>query len=119
MTKLFWRLFGVAFVFMLTLPAWLPIASAGDFRFASAHGFALCSAADVGSTIAAVENGAMERNPLWRDSVNDRNYLPFVLGNIAVVALVYRFEDRIDPRALLFLNVTRCGIAGANLRFVF
>lgn len=106
-------------LFLLLLAMSVP-AHAGAMSFMkSAHGFALCSAADVGSTVAAIQHGAVETNGLWADSVNQHNYAPLFLGNLLVVGLAYAYEDEIHPNVFLFVNVLRCAVAGANLRFVF
>jgi hypothetical protein len=107
-----------AILLPLLLPLLLSTPAFAD-GFASANGFAFCSAADVGSTIAAVQNGAIETNPLWKHSVNQHHYTGLVLGNLALVGFAYKFEADIPKNAFLFINVFRCGIAGANLRFVF
>ena len=94
--------------------------SAGALEFmSSADGFAVCSGADVASTIAAVQQGAAETNPLWRNSVNDRHYAPLILGNVLLVGLAYHFESSFSKSTFLLVNVIRCGVAGANLRLVF
>lgn len=93
---------------------------AGALDFMSGpDGFAVCTVADIGSTIAATRNGAVEQNPLYGKSFEQHHYAGPVLANLALIGLSYEFRNAISPNAFLAINVLRCGVAGANLRFVF
>ncbi len=87
----------------------------------SPHGLAFCSAADIASTIAAHERdpSVVEINPIYGDAFREGKYAGPVLLNLAVVGLGYHYREKISPNIFLFINVLRCGVAGANLRFVF
>lgn len=93
------------------------VSDAFDAALGSPNGFAFCSALDAASTIHATRNGAVEKNPLWRSSVNEHHYAPLILGNLALVGLAYAFRDDIPKPLFGVVNFIRCGIAIRNMRY--
>ena len=110
----------LALALLATFCMWREGAHAGPLDFMSGPaGTAACSFADVASTIAATRNGAVETNSLYGGAFEKHHYAGPILANLAIVGLAYEFKSDISPNAFLLVNVLRCGVAGANLRFVF
>ncbi len=73
----------------------------------------LCAAADVATTVVAVKTHAgRELNPLWKASVNDGRFLPFVLATVLAVILIERLDR---PAVTATAAAVECGLAAHNV----
>ncbi len=75
--------------------------------------FALCKAADVGTTIAALNTGSFhETNPLMKALMGGAHgFAPFIAVSAAYVALVWWLDN---PKATMVASGITCGVAAHN-----
>jgi len=83
-----------------------------------AAGYAICSAVDVTSTILALNNGAVEANPLWAAVIDAGGYPLFIAANVAIAYIVYKHREKKSVQtAGIFGAALRCAAGAANSRF--
>ena len=91
------------------------IAMQGCATLQSKETFALCKAGDVASTMAVLGKGGAEANPLMAAVINNWGYVGLIGVSVALVALVWKLHDQINPAVMTTLNVAQCGIVAHNL----
>ena len=87
----------------------------------SPHTFAICSAADVGSTIVALESGLVEANPIMNAVIGSGDYPLLIAVNAVVIWLIYRYhkkEKEASEFPIAAGSILRCGAAVHNVLLI-
>lgn len=91
----------------------LPVALlAGCATISTPEGFALCKAADVTTTVLAVQAGRREQNPLFAEQTNRGNYLPIAAAGVLMYYVVRKIND---PNFTATAAGLTCAVAANNL----
>lgn len=75
---------------------------------------AVCAALDTSTTIAVLEKGGIELNPIVSGIINSGGYPLFVGVNLLIVYAFYHYHEQIGETATAVVSTVRCGAAINN-----
>jgi hypothetical protein len=78
-----------------------------------------CQAADTGTTLYAVSNGAREANPVVEWILENAGPGGFIAAKIAVTLLFLKYYPDISSDVVILVNGLTCGVAAHNARVIY
>jgi len=100
---------------MKVIAAMLFLTLTGCSTLSKPETFAACQAADAVTTIAAINHGAVETNPIVAWAIKHAGYAGMIGLKVALVAAVYYWLDDIHPDVIAVGSAITCGIAIHNI----
>ncbi len=78
--------------------------------------YAVCATLDVASTVAAVEAGFAEMNPIMAGLMSIGGYPLLIAANVGLIYVLYKRRDRKEVKLATGIgSVVRCGAAVNNV----